>query len=180
MSEAQEVVATSWRELSQIAGTTTRQQDSSLAYLLLERVGGQLRLLNSRSGDGTEEAESIHSTLKQLELSSARRVGNTLMREAAKFYAPSINSTEVSITKFREAHHQFERMVCVWMGLSRWNTLNEKTYYVQGGPLFYEIGLIMKALLHEYGQLERTAREHPDLEFRMEPFVRDDRSTKSD
>lgn len=163
MSEGFEVEGRRWTELSQIAEMVGAQQDSGIVYLLLERVGEQLRLLNENGGGTADDLELIHQALRDLELGPARRVGNLLMREMVMFFAPAVEDNEVSRNRFLEARNQFERMVHVWMGLSRWNSLMEQVYCVRGGPLFYEIRLIMKAMVYESAQIDNAIQQHPSL-----------------
>jgi hypothetical protein len=144
--------------LQKLAGMVRVHNDSGLVYLLLEAAGDCIR------ADAENEVQiEVKAALEGLTFIPVRRVARSLMREMVDFYTPGIDSTENSRERFRGAVRQLDRLLSALVGLARWNDLKDGVYCVQRGPLYHEVGLIVKAAQHELDLIEQTIRLHPDM-----------------
>lgn len=144
--------------LQKLAELVRAHNDSGLVYLLLEAAGDCIR------ADAENDVQlEVKVALEGLTFIPVRQASHSLMREMVDFYTPAVDSSEVSRERFREAIRRLDRLLSAIVGLARWNDLKEGVYCVQRGPLYHEVGLIIKAAQHELDVVEKTIRLHPDL-----------------
>lgn len=142
------------REALETLSAMARDGGSGVVYLLFEAAGEYIRATDARD---------VEVFLRDLTFVPARSAGHSLMCELVDFYTPPLSSSEESRACFRRAVSQFDRLVSVWVGLSRWNEIKEAIYKAQGGPLYHMVGVITKMIIFEFTQIEREIVSHPEL-----------------